>query len=328
MKNALAGFTFAVILPLLLLVFFETAIRIHPKLLGQGYANFVLSKYNAKKNGIYVHDPVLKMYLMKENFHTTMYANGYVWNHRTDSKGFRNPVSKDRTDIVLLGDSFIYGHGLDWEYTLSHFLEGKGYDAYNLARQGDSSHSEMYMLGQFGLPLKPRYVFYFYFSNDISDLFTYGIRKEEMEEFIQKPLETVALGASTERRISKESLLDKSYIYQYLKYRAALRQHQKILKTADYDLGWKYTKKAIAYMDYISGLHGAKFVIVPIVKDTYNDYLILKNFASEQNIEFLDMSDLNDKKYYLKNDEHFNEKGHERMAELVSKYIEKNQPPE
>ena len=328
MKNALSGFAFAVILPLLLLVFFETAIRIHPKLLGQGYANFVLSRYNAKKNGIYVHDPVLKMYLMKENFHTTMYANGYVWDHRTDSKGFRNPVSKDKTDIVLLGDSFIYGHGLDWEDTLSHFLESEGYDAYNLARQGDSAHSEMYMLSLYGLPLNPKYVFYFYYRNDISDLFTYGLNEDEMRAFINQPMETIALKESVTRRIREESFLDTLSIYRYMQYRSALFVRKKVLASADDDLGWEYTQKAIAYMDYISGLHGAKFVIVPIVKDTYNDYLILKNFASEQNIAFLDMSDLNDKKYYLKNDEHFNEKGHERMAELVSKYIEKNQPPE
>ena len=75
-------------------------------------------------------------------------------------------------------------------------------------------------------------------------------------------------------------------------------------------------------MAYISKQNGVEFVMVPIVKDTFEDYQILKDISSEHDIEFVETLDMNNKNYYLQNDGHFNEEGHRKMAELIETYLQ------
>ena len=307
---------------LLTTILFEVALRVNPLIAGQGYANFVLGKQSRRDSSIFEYDPDLQIYFMKKNFSTNMYANGYTWEHHTDAKGFRNPEAKEQSDIILLGDSFIYGHGLNQEQTLAYFLNEKGYKTYNLASQGDSSYSEMHMLVQNGLPLRPKYVLYFYFTNDIQDLFMRGLNREEMEKFANLPLENISLKNSTNRISFHDSLINKSYVGKYLRFKRLMSSKQEKLKTVDNNLGWRFTNKAIAYMNYISKQNGAEFVMVPIVKDTFEDYQILKDISSEHDIEFVETLDMNNKNYYLQNDGHFNEEGHRKMAELIETYLQ------
>ncbi|OGZ45139.1 MAG: hypothetical protein A2756_03385 [Candidatus Ryanbacteria bacterium RIFCSPHIGHO2_01_FULL_48_27] len=315
-------FFVVIIIPLFIVTLFEVALRIHPQLIDQEYVNYVFGKQTRRDSGIFEYDPDLKIYFMKKNFYTTMYANGYVWDHQTDARGFRNPTAKETSDIVLLGDSFVYGHGVNQDQTLAYFLETKGYSAYNLAQQGDNAYSEMYMLSQYGLFLKPKYVFYFYFTNDIKDLFMRGLDKEQMREFIKQPMESISFKESTNKINFPNTLSDKFYIGKYLKFRKLVLDKKKKSQSVDTDLGWKFTKKAIEYMAYISKQNGVEFVMVPIVKDTFEDYQILKDFSSEHNIAFVETLDMNNENYYLQNDGHFNEEGHRKMAELIETYLQ------
>jgi len=52
-----------------------------------------------------------------------MYYNRYVWTHEADALGFRNRGPIVPADVLLLGDSFIYGHGVEYE---SAFLRRAG----------------------------------------------------------------------------------------------------------------------------------------------------------------------------------------------------------
>lgn len=173
-KRLIINVTLSLISTGLVLLALEFTLRVHPALLGTGFANGVLSKYSTREGGIYYKDPNTGIYFMIPNFTTEMYANGYVWRHRTDALGFRNETLHIPADIVLLGDSLIYGHGVNVEHTAGYYLERlTNMPVANLARQGDCAYQEAYILTEYISLFKPRYVFYFFSPNDITDLYVY-----------------------------------------------------------------------------------------------------------------------------------------------------------
>lgn len=307
------------------LLLFVTILRLYPLILGQDFANLVLTKYHSGIGGIYEYDAESRMNFMKPNYNTIMYYNGYEWEHKTDSIGFRNPAYRDKADIVLLGDSFIYGHGVNQNQTLAHYLEQKNYIVMNLARQGDSAFQEAYLLNKYGLSFKPKYVFYFYYLNDIDDLFHF-LSKEEMKEFIRTPIENISF---KDRKISDEREVvspynKRSFIIIALKFVFFNKKYTD--KFYNYSLGENYTKHAIIQMNHVSNTNNIEFVIVPLVmmggKRFHNDKLkILREFAFKHNISFIDTTVMNDSRYYLANDGHFNEEGHKKIANIIEQFL-------
>src|SRR5262245_30498149 len=149
----------------------ELLLRARPTLLGRDFANGVLSKYTDAEGGIFYEDRQAQGRFMIPNLTTRMYYNGYVWTHHTDALGFRNATAAVPADIVLLGDSLIYGHGVDFEATVGASLaQLTGLTVENLARQGDCPLQQAYLVSEFVPLLRPRYVFYFFFENDLADL--------------------------------------------------------------------------------------------------------------------------------------------------------------
>ena len=169
----------------------ELALRARPTLLGQTFANGVLTRYTAREGGIYYRDPNLHMNFMIPGLRTAMYYNGYTWTHEADALGFRNRRVAIPAHVVLLGDSMIYGHGVEIDGTVGHFLEQiLGRPVANLARQGDSAYQEAYLLSTHIGVYRPRHVVYFYFENDVGDLAAY-LSEADMRAFIETPLEAI-----------------------------------------------------------------------------------------------------------------------------------------
>src|SRR5262244_941689 len=107
---------------LIVLGVLEVVLRWRPTLLGAAYANGALSRYTVRAGGIYYRDRNLRMNFMIPNFQTRMYANVYVWHHQTDALGFRNAQLHIPADVVLLGDSLVYGQAVEFEDTLANRL--------------------------------------------------------------------------------------------------------------------------------------------------------------------------------------------------------------
>jgi hypothetical protein len=89
----------------------------------------------------------------------------------TDSRGFRNQKALDRADVVIIGDSYVEGHYVDDSETAAVALEQLiGRSVANFGQSGYGTLQELEVLRQFGLPLRPRVVAWFFFEgNDLYD---------------------------------------------------------------------------------------------------------------------------------------------------------------
>jgi hypothetical protein len=183
-KLALAGVTFVLCLALV-----EFGLRIFISELPFALGNYIANGYHADPSGIYRFRPEMKMLMMRPSYKRRMYFNGYHWIHQTDSMGFRNPQDRRKADIVLLGDSMIYGHGLEETSTVRHHLERMlRRPVANLGIQGAGIHQEYQVLKRYGMALKPSYVFLFFLVNDINDI-VFSLSEQEMQRFLDLPVE-------------------------------------------------------------------------------------------------------------------------------------------
>jgi hypothetical protein len=163
---------------LVALALLDIALRIAPQFPGQRLANATWTRYGRLAGDIYVREPVSGVYFMRPGQRTSNYWNGYRWLHETDARGFRNPEGSAH-EVLLLGDSLIYGHGVEEASTVAYFLRAThGIGAYNMGRQGACLFDEYVYLRTFAAELAPREVLIFVFLNDFDDLEVYRTPEE------------------------------------------------------------------------------------------------------------------------------------------------------
>ena len=200
---------------LLVLVALELTLRQWPTLLGYSFANGALSRYRSGAGGIHYVDRGLRMHFMIPNHRATMFSSGYVWQHETDALGFRNRPLHVPADVILLGDSVVYGHGVNFEDTIGHYLEQRsGLQVANLGHQAYCAFQEAYLLTAYVPVFRPRVVVHVFSPNDIDDLYQF-LSDAAMQAFIAEPLDRITypprtdparLLAARERKIHERSL--------------------------------------------------------------------------------------------------------------------------
>lgn len=143
--------------------------------------NYVYSHYGRNPGDIYFRDRELRSVFMVPDFATTNYWNGYFWHHATDRWGFRNPPGTP-TDVLVVGDSFVYGHGVEEADTLTAVLRREhGVGAYDMGRQGSCLYQEYLLLRLYLDTFRPRQVVLMVFVNDFDDLEVYRTAAEIAE---------------------------------------------------------------------------------------------------------------------------------------------------
>ena len=332
---------------LVVLAALEVTLRWRPILLGQAFANGALSKYTTKPGGIYYSDHRLRMTFMLPNHTATMYYNGYVWRHETDALGFRNKPLHIPADVMLLGDSVVYGHGVDIEHTLGHYLERRtGLRVVNLGRQRDCAFQEAYLLTAYLPVFNPRAVVHVFTPNDIEDLYVF-LSDRAMEAFIAEPVERITypprtdpavLIAERERRARQRTLgkwaEDELYVMKMFRWigycygewrRAAVltvaeaaprRVDPERVSTDPASLGWRYTEHALAYMKHLADKSGSRFVMAPMANGRQLE--ILRGIAARHAIDLVDPAPLYAGPSFLPNDGHFTPHGARTMADLIA----------
>jgi hypothetical protein len=316
---------------LLALLLVEGALRAFPTVLGQEFANGVLSRYRDGPGGINYWDPALKMAFMRPSFEAEMYYNGYRWRHETDALGFRNDTVKIPADVVLLGDSLIYGHGVDLDQTVGHHLERlTGLRVMNLARQGDCAFHQAYLATAYVGVLRPRHVLYFFFDNDITDLYGH-LSEDAMRAYLAwdpalgYPPRSAPPPPPRARWSSRRLYLARAW--RFVTRRQApppARLPVAVAATNDEDsLGWRYTRKAILQMRDATERHGAAFVMIPLTFQSRHHHDILERFAREHGITLLDVRPVleSDRSFFLPGDGHFTGRGARALAERVAAFL-------
>lgn len=329
----------------------ELTLRQWPTLLGHTFANGALSGYSTKAGGIYYFDRRLHMNFMIPNYRTTMYYNGYVWQHQTDALGFRNEPLHVPADVVLLGDSVVYGHGVNFEHTVGHLLERRsGLRVANLGRQGDCAFQEAYLLTTHLPVFQPRFVVHVFTPNDIEDLYFY-LANSVMQAFIAQPVDRITYPSRTDpaqlvaehaqrvrnrrllRRLDDEMFVPKMFrwlVYRVREWRAAVSRAEAAsdprtrhdvanVSTDPSSLGWRYTAHALAYMKHLSDRAGARLVMAPFAQGRQLE--ILRGIAARHGIPIIDTAPLFIGPTILPNDGHLSPYGARVMADLIADEI-------
>jgi hypothetical protein len=172
---------------LLALALLEVTLRLSLHRLPVALANKLAGSYSANGDGIYRPDLDLRLVRMRPHYRRTMFFNGFTWTHQTDALGFRNSMELMQADIVLLGDSMIYGHGVEETQTVaSHLRTLTKRSVANLGQQANGMHEEYQFLLHPGRSLKPKWVFLFLLNNDITDT-VQALSTLEQERFLEIP---------------------------------------------------------------------------------------------------------------------------------------------
>jgi GDSL-like Lipase/Acylhydrolase family len=111
-----------------------------------------------------------------------------------DRRGYRNATELTRTDIVLIGDSYVEGHYVSDDQIVSRLLQDRlGQPVANLGVAGYGTAQELVVLKLDAMLLEPRVVIWFFFEGN--DLYN----DQEFENTLLAPRE-VRASAWTERR--------------------------------------------------------------------------------------------------------------------------------
>jgi hypothetical protein len=171
-RGVLYGLCYVLVLGSATALAVEIALRVRPGLLGGHVANVAYTAYHWQKGGMYRLDPHAGPVLFPSVRLRTYWAGRWWW-HETNAQGFRGPAL-ERADAVFLGDSMIYGHGLEAEQAVpARFAARTGLSAANLGQQGTGLIQSWQTLRRTGLALRPRWVFVCAHPTDIGEALRY-----------------------------------------------------------------------------------------------------------------------------------------------------------
>jgi len=163
----------------------EAALHVKPSLLGGRVANFAYSGYHPYRGGIYALDPEIGP-LMRPSVRRWMYWNGHWWWHESNAQGWRGPAL-DHADVVFLGDSMIYGHGVPaGDSVPARFARATGLATANIGQQGTCAPQQLELFRRRGVPLRPRVVFLCAHPSDPEDV-ARMYAPAEQEAYLQRP---------------------------------------------------------------------------------------------------------------------------------------------
>jgi len=170
MKGKYGKLSRAVIATLSFLVALEVLLRLAAPYLGPEVCNELTRSYTIERGGIYYMDLVSRMQFMRPNQQSRVIFNGYSWTNQTDQRGLRNPPDTPH-EIVVLGDSFLYGHASEEPDSAVGLLRRNyHWPIYNAARQGDSLWQEYTIFRLFIEELRPKHLVLTCCANDLLDM--------------------------------------------------------------------------------------------------------------------------------------------------------------
>lgn len=327
-------------------------------------ANYVYGCYEKTQPARGIHGSLrpLKVSIHRPEFAANCYAQGHSWRHRSDAYGWRNPQTWNSAEVVLIGDSMIYGHGVEASQTLAHFLrESSGARVVNMGIVGGSPVHYLAYLNNFALPLEPRVVVVFTFSNDLNDI--RSIRPmSKIRRFVRtgkgreaKVYPRSALLAEIRYSQHPSMWIDRFAVSRMLEFqiRAWWKNRRRVpdnrngsptlpagrrrvppaqpkppparvLDKMEKLPTVRYLRRALVEMAASSQAARVDLVVGHIGKRTKVDWLIrrvLQENAAAQGFHYFDVPELLGADHRLSNDGHYNENGNRKLAEALMTYL-------
>jgi hypothetical protein len=116
-------------------------------------------------------DSRLGLTLPRPDFSTVCSWNGLTWRHDGDHRGFRNPETHDFADVALLGDSIVYGHGVEERDTIAAQLRSRlDLAVANFGLTGASPVHYVAFGQNYALRVRPRALVVVVFANDLMEI--------------------------------------------------------------------------------------------------------------------------------------------------------------
>lgn len=336
----------------LALVLAELGLRASIDHLPMSLADELASGYTSTGTGIYRFDDDWNMPRMRPHYNRRMFFNGYHWDHHSDWMGYRNPTDRTHADIVLIGDSMIYGHGVQETSTVRSYLERMtGRTVANLGVQGAAIDWEYEILKRSAVQLHPQYVFVFFLNNDISDL-TSRLWDEEMRRFLELPVEDHVTHYWNKKSTppSRNYALSDLYVIKawyvlvhFLRTVGTTRPENRLpgQTVAEYEesprlqLAMKFHLRALLKMKNFAESHGFHFACVFIGVAVPSDKFyegIIGDFCRQEKIDFFSLriyywkAKRSHLRLWLPHDNHFTDTGARITAQALVEHFNLGDP--
>jgi hypothetical protein len=247
----------------------------------------------------------------------------------SNEKGFRvskNHSSSDNYNhkkVLVLGDSYMWGYGIEYEKTFGGILSKspEKLDVINLSMPGFGLDQIYLSLIHWGLDENPDFIIAGIFTDDFFRSFT-------NHTLLFKPVFKGVNGSL----ILKSPLEKPSTIYRYAEKKSRIID---LYKDGDewlgrnYGLGnwWNLNKLILDKIVETCKINNIQILVVHIPYYTGNRFPLLKRYFDEKNIEYIDLNEMakgNLQSYYFKKDKHLNENGHKLIAKYADKWIKNN----
>lgn len=332
--NTKSEWLLAFTVTLIMLGGFEAALHLQPDILGYSYANYVRPNYDSGAMWVYENDSRL----MIPNNNNTLYYNGYWWNHSTDDYGFRNPETYEDPDIILLGDSHIYGFGLEQDETIAQQLRDKtGETVLNMARTGDTIYQQIRFITAYKDKFNPDHIFHFYYHNDIRDI-NRVTSQDDRETFINTPVADIQLPTNPTEITKQPPYGQDNRIIPRFRTMFAITYfaldideagRERFPRSCRYRMQqWDYLEHGLTYLNHVATNKNATLTIAPIIDHgSYRQQHVqnrrLKQIANNLNAAYLNISDITQNTANrLPHDNHLNADAHRLIAERITTHLD------
>lgn len=361
-KKILVGCRNLVLVVLFSLAAFELVLRLVAGFLPMTAQNVLLSKFYLDPDGICYHDPRHHIDNFKPNyFEPNVFFNGHRWRHQTNGQGIRADRDLPAADIVALGDSLIYGYGMNNGDTICDFIEKEtGMTVANLGRIGDCPYEQYIRLRDLGLFFHPKVVLFFINSfQDEYDLMGHQLTPESVRTLLEEPIPDYSKGiaASTYTQTyapdRHEALKRKIYALISVHFwkrshdlaQALLAQRFKPKTMTAAEIATQYKEKSQPLGEYVEQIllraqelcrqEGAMLIVVshPLVGNTsvldgQVNEMCLRDKIPHFHLGETDLFQKNYPELFLKNYDHYSLFGNKYAAHKIAEYLRDTAVPE
>lgn len=311
-------------------------------------------------NNIHQYDSVLGWKLKPGSYGRHKTTKGIDVLYKINNQGFRDDVDyqkqKNKKRIIVFGDSFVFGFGVENHNTFPKILEKlTNYEVLNFGVVGYDPGQYFLSLKNEGLSYQPDIVIYgIYLGNDIVDItrdhLFHGDRYKPYFEIENGDLVLKNVPVPQERvqpeeinfRVKNIDIYKKlSWVFKFKTFSLLkniskwnlyplLTKFNFVKGITDYDKNFLVLGKILEETQTLIG--GKKLIVVIIpLRNIRFDYLEqefakkLESISKSKNIDVINpipfMTRLGSDKFYFLQEGHFNEKGHELMAKLIFEYL-------